>query len=231
MILKLEDVHAYYGESHILQGVSLHVAEGEIVCLLGRNGVGKTTTLRSIMGLVSSRRGLIELEGTSLTNKPTHSIARAGVGYVPEERRMLRDLTVVENLRIANRPASGGWDEKRVLKLFPRLAERGGQLAGTLSGGEQQMLAIGRALMGNPKVLLLDEPSQGLAPQLVQLVAQTIRELNTHGLTIVLVEQNVHLALELGQRHYVLAKGQVVHESTSAELRADSKLMQQLLGV
>ena len=231
MILKLEDVHAYYGESHILQGVSLQVAEGEIVCLLGRNGVGKTTTLRSIMGLVSARRGLIELAGISLTNKPTHSIARAGVGYVPEERRMLRDLTVVENLRIASRPAADGWDEERVLKLFPRLAERAGQLAGTLSGGEQQMLAIGRALMGNPKVLLLDEPSQGLAPQLVQLVAQTIQELNTHGLTIVLVEQNVHLALELGQRHYVLAKGQVVHESTSAALRADSELMQQLLGV
>lgn len=231
MILKLEDVHAYYGESHILQGVSLHVAEGEIVCLLGRNGVGKTTTLRSIMGLVSARRGLIELAGTSLTNKPTHSIARAGVGYVPEERRMLRDLTVVDNLRIANRPASGGWDEERVLKLFPRLAERASQLAGTLSGGEQQMLAIGRALMGNPKILLLDEPSQGLAPQLVQLVAQTIRELHAHGLTIILVEQNVHMALELGQRHYVLAKGQVVHESTSAELRADPDLMQQLLGV
>jgi len=231
VILRLEDVHAYYGESHILQGVSLQVAEGEIVCLLGRNGVGKTTTLRSIMGLVSARRGLIELAGTSLTNKPTHSIARAGVGYVPEERRMLRDLTVIENLRIASRPASGGWDEGRVLKLFPRLAERAGQLAGTLSGGEQQMLAIGRALMGNPKILLLDEPSQGLAPQLVQLVAQTIRELHAQGLTMVLVEQNVHLALELGLRHYVLAKGQVVHESTSAELRADPDLMQQLLGV
>jgi branched-chain amino acid transport system ATP-binding protein len=231
VILRLEDVHAYYGDSHILQGVSLQVAKGEIVCLLGRNGVGKTTTLRSIMGLVSARRGLIELAGTSLTNKPTHSIARAGVGYVPEERRMLRDLTVIENLRIASRPASGGWGEERVLKLFPRLAERVSQLAGTLSGGEQQILAIGRALMGNPKVLLLDEPSQGLAPQLVQLVAQTIRELHAQGLTIVLVEQNVHLALELGQRHYVLAKGQVVHESTSTELRADPDLMQQLLGV
>jgi len=231
MMLRLEDVHAYYGESHILQGVSLQVAQGEIVCLLGRNGVGKTTTLRSIMGLVSARRGLIELEGTSLTNKPTHSIARAGVGYVPEERRMLRDLTVIENLRIAGSPGSGGWDEERVLKLFPRLAERARQFAGTLSGGEQQMLAIGRALMGNPKVLLLDEPSQGLAPQLVQLVAQTIRELHARGLTIVLVEQNVHLALELGQRHYVLTKGQVVHESTSTELRADPDLMQQLLGV
>jgi branched-chain amino acid transport system ATP-binding protein len=153
------------------------------------------------------------------------------VGYVPEERRMLRDLTVVENLRIARHPAPGGWDESRVLALFPRLAERAGQLAGTLSGGEQQMLAIGRALMGNPKVLLLDEPSQGLAPQLVQLVARTIGGLHAEGLTILLVEQNVRLALELGQRHYVLAKGQVVHEATSAELRSDSELTHLLLGV
>src|SRR5688572_7540640 len=136
MILRLDDVHAYYGDSHVLQGVSLHVAEGEIVCLLGRNGVGKTTTLRSIMGLVSARRGVIELAGVSLIDKPTHAVARAGVGYVPEERRMLRDLTVVENLRIARHPVPGGWDEARVLALFPRLAERSGQLAGTLSGGE-----------------------------------------------------------------------------------------------
>jgi branched-chain amino acid transport system ATP-binding protein len=231
VILRLEDVHAYYGVSHVLQGVSLHVAEGEIVCLLGRNGVGKTTTLRTIMGLVSTRRGLIELAGSSLMNRPTHAIARAGVGYVPEERRMLRDLTVVENLRIAGRPRAGGWHEERVLGLFPRLAERAGQLAGTLSGGEQQMLAIARALMGNPKVLLLDEPSQGLAPRIVQLVAQTIRDLHDQGLTIVLVEQNVRLALELGQRHYVLAKGQVVHEATSAELQGNHELMQRLLGV
>jgi branched-chain amino acid transport system ATP-binding protein len=231
MMLRLDDVHAYYGDSHVLQGVRLHVAEGEIVCLLGRNGVGKTTTLRSIMGLVSTRRGVIELAGSSLIDKPTHAIARAGVGYVPEERRMLRDLTVVENLRIAIHPATGGWDELRVLELFPRLAERAHQLAGTLSGGEQQMLAIGRALMGNPKVLLLDEPSQGLAPQLVRLVARTIGELHAEGLTILLVEQNVRLALELGQRHYVLSKGQVVHEATSEELRNDRVLTQRLLGV
>jgi branched-chain amino acid transport system ATP-binding protein len=183
------------------------------------------------MGLVSSRRGVMELAGSSLIDKPTHAIARAGVGYVPEERRMLRDLTVVENLRIAIHPAAGGWDELRVLELFPRLAERAHQLAGTLSGGEQQMLAIGRALMGNPKVLLLDEPSQGLAPQLVRLVARTIGELHAEGLTILLVEQNVRLALGLGQRHYVLSKGQVVHEATSEELRNDRVLMQRLLGV
>lgn len=231
MILRLEDVHAYYGHSHILRGVSLHVAEGEIVCLLGRNGVGKTTTLRSIMGLVSARRGIIELAGSSLMGKPTHAVAQSGVGYVPEERRMLRDLTVIDNLRIASRVVPGGWDEARVLTLFPGLAERTGQLAGTLSGGEQQMLAIGRALMGNPKMLLLDEPSQGLAPRIVELVAQTVRELHSEGLTILLVEQNVRLALELGQRHYLLAKGQVVHEATSDELRNDHELTQRLLGV
>lgn len=231
MILRLQDVHAWYGASHVLQGVTLGVAEGEIVCLLGRNGVGKTTTLRSIMGLVSRRRGVIELAGVSIVDRPTHAVAHQGVGYVPEERRMLRDLTVTDNLRIAARPARDGWDEGRVFDLFPRLLERHQQLAGTLSGGEQQMLAIGRALMGNPRLLLLDEPSQGLAPQMVQLVASTIRQLHEHGLTILLVEQNVRLALDLGQRHYVLAKGQVVHEATSAQLQADEELTQRLLGV
>jgi branched-chain amino acid transport system ATP-binding protein len=230
-MLSLQDVHAYYGPSHVLQGVSLTVNEGETVCLLGRNGVGKTTTLRSIMGLVSVRAGRIELDGVSLVGRPTHAIARLGFGYVPEDRRMLRELTVDENLQIAAHPALDGWDAARVFALFPRLLERRKQLAGTLSGGEQQMLAIGRALMGNPHLLLLDEPSQGLAPQMVRLVERTIREIREHGLTILLVEQNARMALDIGERHYILAKGQVVHEATSAELRSDPALSQRLLGI
>jgi branched-chain amino acid transport system ATP-binding protein len=232
VILRLDDVHAYYGFSHVLQGVSLGLREGEIVCLLGRNGAGKTTTLRSIMGLVSVRQGRVELDGGRLTGLATHAIARRGIAYVPEERRILGDLTVAENLLIAARGTRvGPWTLERVYDLFPRLRERNAQRGGTLSGGEQQMLAIGRALMGNPRLLLLDEPSQGLAPQIVHQVEDVIREIRTRGVTILLVEQNVRSALDLGDRHYILAKGRVVRETTGTELQGDHELTRTYLGV
>jgi branched-chain amino acid transport system ATP-binding protein len=236
MLLRLDDVHAYYGFSHVLQGVTLELNEGEIVCLLGRNGVGKTTTLRSIMGLVAVRGGSIALDGSGLVGLPTHRIARRGVAYVPEERRILGQLTVAENLAIGARPAGdgnghGGWDAEQVYALFPRLAERRGQLGGTLSGGEQQMLAIGRALMGNPRLLLLDEPSQGLAPRIVRLVEDVVRRIRARGVSILLVEQNVRSARELGDRHYILPKGRVVREATSSELESDHALTRTYLGV
>jgi branched-chain amino acid transport system ATP-binding protein len=232
MRLHLDDVHAYYGHSHVLQGVSLEVRAGEIVCLLGRNGVGKTTTLRSIMGLVAVRQGTIELDGAGLVGRATHQIARRGVAYVPEERRILGQLTVAENLAIAERSGAGRrWDVERVYGFFPWLAERRRQLGGTLSGGEQQMLAIGRALMGNPRLLLLDEPSQGLAPQMVRIVEDVIREIRAAGVTLLLVEQNIRTALELGDRHYILAKGRVVSEATSAQLEPDQELSRRYLGV
>jgi len=232
VILLMDDVHAYYGYSHVLQGISLRLDEGEIVCLLGRNGVGKTTTVRTIMGLVPVRRGTVQFCDQSLVNQPTHAIARRGVAYVPEDRRILAGLTVAENLTLAAQPKPGGrWTIERIYDLFPRLCERRRQAGETLSGGEQQMLAIGRALMGNPRLLLLDEPSQGLAPQLVRAVAEVVREIRNRGLTILLVEQNVHLALDLGDRHYILSKGRIVHEATSAKLRADHSLTQRYLGV
>jgi branched-chain amino acid transport system ATP-binding protein len=232
MLLRLEDVHAYYDHSHVLQGVSLELRAGEIVCLLGRNGVGKTTTLRSIMGLVSVRRGAIELDGTGLLGRPTHEIARRGVAYVPEERRILGQLTVAENLAIAERSAPGrSWDAGWIYALFPWLTERRKQRGATLSGGEQQMLAIARALMGNPRLLLLDEPSQGLAPQMARLVQGVIREIRAAGVTILLVEQSIRTALELGDRHYILAKGRVVSEATSDQLGADHELARRYLGV
>jgi len=231
-MLRLSEVHAYYGQSHVLQGVSLDVRDGEIVCLLGRNGVGKTTTLRSIMGLVSVRGGAIELDGARLVGQPTYRIARRGVAYVPEGRRILGQLTVAENLAIARRAAPAArWDAERVYGLFPRLAERRRQLGGTLSGGEQQMLAIGRALMGNPGLLLLDEPSQGLAPQLVRALDDVILQIRATGTAILLVEQSLRTALRLGQRHYILSKGQVVGDVTSDQLQSDHELARRYLGV
>jgi branched-chain amino acid transport system ATP-binding protein len=231
-VLRLADVHTYYGFSHVLQGISLHVNAGEIVCLLGRNGVGKTTTLRTIMGLAPARRGTIALHGEELRGLPPHAVARRGVAYVPEDRRIFPDLTVAENLAIgAQRDRPGQWSAERIYALFPPLAERQRQAGGTLSGGEQQMLAIGRALMGNPQLLLLDEPSQGLSPQIVRTVAHVVREIRAQGVTVLLVEQNVRLALELGDRHYILAKGRVIHEATTEHLRADPATLQRYLGV
>ena len=229
-VLQVDSIHTYYGKSHILDGVSLNVSEGELVALLGRNGAGKSTTLRSIMGLTPPRQGRIELFGKDMTGASAHRIAAAGVGYVPEGRRIFGHLSVHENL-LVSRQTAGNWNIDSVYQLFPRLHERRGSKGGRLSGGEQEMLAIARALLLNPKLLILDEPSQGLAPIIVQEVMRTIARMKTEGIAVLLVEQNAYLALQLANRAYVLGEGEVVFEGTGAELLADTERMEQLAGV
>src|SRR5581483_11647364 len=209
-LLALHNVHSYYGDSHILHGVSLHVAPGECVALLGRNGAGKTTTIRTVIGFTPAREGSVTFQGQDVTRLPPHRIARLGVGLVPQGRRIFPDLTVSENLRLAERPHADGWTLPKVHDYFPRLRERAHQRAGTMSGGEQQMLAIGRALMTNPTLLLMDEPSEGLSPILVREIGRIVGELKRERLSILLVEQNLPFALSLVDRVYVMNKGQIV---------------------
>ncbi len=240
--LEAIDLHAFYGQSHVLQGVSLAVPPGAVVCLLGRNGAGKSTTLKAIMGLVRVRAGRLAFAGAPLAGRPPHEIARLGIGWVPEERRIFPTLTVREHLDIAARPprpGAGGlapsglaaWDLDAVHRLFPRLAERSRHLGRELSGGEQQMLAIARALVGNPRLLLLDEPSEGLAPAVVLEIVRAIREIARAGLAVLLVEQALEIALDLGDRHVVLSKGRVVFEGTGASLRDAPVVRERYLGV
>ncbi len=229
-VLQVDSIHTYYGKSHILDGVSLNVSEGELVALLGRNGAGKSTTLRSIMGLTPPRQGRIELFGKDMTGASAHRIAAAGVGYVPEGRRIFGHLSVHENL-LVSRQTPGNWSIDSVYQLFPRLHERRNSKGGRLSGGEQEMLAIARALLLNPKLLILDEPSQGLAPIIVQEVMRTVRRMKEEGIAVLLVEQNVFGALELADRAYVLGEGRVLYDGSAAELRADTARMEQLAGV
>ena len=228
-LLEAEGLHAYYGKSHILHGVSLTVAQGEVVTLLGRNGAGKTTTLRAIMGLTPPREGDVRIGGVDVTGWPTHRIAQSGVGYVPEGRRMFRHLTVEENLRVPP-PTEGRWSLTAIFSLFPRLAERRTSKAGRLSGGEQEMLAISRALLLNPRLLLLDEPSQGLAPVIVDEVMQAVQRMRGEGTAILLVEQNAILALAFADRAYVLSDGAITHSGPAAELAADSEKVKALAG-
>jgi branched-chain amino acid transport system ATP-binding protein len=223
-LLELRGVEAYYGDSHILFDLSLDVGEGEVVCLLGRNGAGKTTTLKSITGLVPPRGGRISLRGRELSGLPPYRIVRLGIGYVPEDRRIFGNLTVRENLEVARKTWGDGatWTAERVFELFPHLRSLRDRQAGRLSGGEQQMLTIARTLMGSPHVLLLDEPSEGLAPLVVQMLGEQLGGLKETGLTMILAEQNVHFVSELGDRVYVLEKGMVrYHGSMSAFLAND----------
>ncbi len=234
--LRLEDIHTYYGKSHVLQGVSLEVRAGEFVALVGRNGAGKSTILKSIMGIVPPRRGRVLLEGREITGFPPHEVARRGIAWVPEERRVLPELTVEENLRIALHAAGVGGREasarlEDAFSLFPRLRERLSQKGRTLSGGEQQMLALARALVVRPKVMLVDEPTQGLMPRLVSALADVLREIHARGVTVVLVEQMVTVALELAQRLYIIDQGGVRLCTTPEGIRQDPQLMQALLGV
>ncbi len=228
-MLQAREVHAFYGKSHILHGVSLDVGEGEIVAVLGRNGAGKTTTLRSLMGLTAPREGSVTLLGKDVTRWPAYRIARLGVGYVPEGRRIFPNLTVLENLRV---PAvrSGPWSLERVFALFPRLGERKGQLGRQLSGGEQEMLAIARPLLLNPRIVLLDEPSQGLAPLVVQEVMNVVRAMRGEGLAVLLVEQNVPLSLSVADRAYILDDGRVAYAGTAAALEQERELVHKLAG-
>jgi branched-chain amino acid transport system ATP-binding protein len=229
--LEVRGLHAYYGESHVLQGVDLDVRDGEAVALVGRNGAGKSTTIAAISGLLRPRAGAVRVGTTDLAGAPAHRIAGAGVALVPQGRRIFADLSVRENLLLTARLVSGGWNERRVLELFPSLGRRLDNRGDELSGGEQQMLAIGRALMRNPSVLLLDEPSEGLAPKLVTDVGDALRSLHATGLTILLVEQNLALATGVGGRIYVMSKGTIVFEGTPAQLAAQPDVEARYLGV
>jgi len=227
--LRAEGLETYYGKSHILHGVSLSVEEGRITALLGRNGAGKSTTLRSLMGLTPPRHGIVEIFGQDTTRFPPYRIAALGVGYVPEGRRVFSNLTVAENLRVPM-ARSGPWSEERLYQLFPRLAERRGSRGRQLSGGEQEMLAIARALILNPRLLVLDEPSQGLAPLIVREVFNVIAQMREGGMSILLVEQNARMSLEIADYAYVLDDGAVVYAGAAGELRADEALVRELAG-
>jgi branched-chain amino acid transport system ATP-binding protein len=231
LTLAVRDLHAYYGESHVLQGVSLDVADGESVALLGRNGAGKTTTINAIVGFVRPRGGTVRVGDRDITAEAPHHVAAAGVALVPQGRRVFADLTVLENLTIAARNNGGAWDLARVLELFPSLERRLGNRGDELSGGEQQMVAIGRALLRDPVLLLLDEPSEGLAPKLVNEVGDALVRLRESGLALLLVEQNLALATRVAQRAYVMNKGTIVFSGTTAELAAAGDIEARYLGV
>ena len=233
-ILELEDVQTFYGSIQALKGISLHVGEGEIVTLIGANGAGKSTTLRSINGLNRPRKGSIRFQGKDITNTPAHDIVKRGIAQSPEGRKLFPRMTVLENLEMGafQRSDRAGMreDMDRVFQLFPRLAERKSQKAGTMSGGEQQMCAIGRALMARPKLLLLDEPSMGLAPILVEKIFEIVKEINDQGTPILLVEQNALMALDAADRRYVLETGKIALEGPAKELRSNEQVRRTYLG-
>jgi len=224
-----EGLHTYYGDSHILHGVSIEAAEGQVTALLGRNGAGKTTTLRSLMGLTAPREGRVTVFGTETTRWPPFRVAALGVGYVPEGRKIFPNLTVAENLLVPLE-RSGPWTPESVYQLFPRLAERRFSRGRQLSGGEQEMLAIARALLLNPKLLILDEPSQGLAPLITREVFRIVAQMRTQGISVLLVEQNVRMSLEIADRAYVLDNGHVVYSGPARELAADEARVRSLAG-
>lgn len=232
-LLKVVSINSFYGLSHILFDLSCEVRKGEAVCLLGRNGVGKSTTLKSIIGIVSPRSGTIQMAGREIRGMKPYRIARLGIGYVPEDRIIFPDLTVRENLEMGTMSGSTvkGWTLESIFELFPILMARPKQRGGTLSGGEQQMLTIGRTLMGNPALLLLDEPSEGLAPLVVQTIYGTIKRISKEGMSILLSEQNSEFALGLSSRAYVLEKGHICWQGAASELKADQALMSTYLGV
>lgn len=238
-MLQVEALHAHYAKSHILHGVTLSVEPGEIVCLLGRNGVGKSTTLKSLMGLVKPSGGRIKFKGQDISGLAAYRVARLGLGYVPEERRIFPTISVKENLLMGIKPGRGAglranskaWTLERVYAFFPRLRERENQRAGTLSGGEQQMLTTGRTLMGNPELLLVDEPTEGLAPMIVEQVERILTEIHRDGIPILLVEQALETALGLAHRVYVMSKGEIVFSGSTQELKANEQVRKQYLEV
>lgn len=233
-MLRVEGLHTYYGRAHILADVSLDAAKGEIVVLLGRNGAGKSTTLKSIMGLVPAAQGSIRFMDRDIAGLPPHEIACLGLGYVPEDRRVFAELTVMENLDVGRQPPRDGapaWTPDKLFAIFPNLAEMRNRPGGKMSGGEQQMLTIARTLMGNPRAILLDEPSEGLAPVIVEQMARTIKALKAEGLTVVLSEQNLHFALLVADRAYIVEKGRIRYSGTMAALAADEAIRLQYLSV
>jgi len=231
-VLCLQDVHTYYGESHVLKGITAEIKEGELVTLLGRNGAGKTTTLRSIMGIVPPKQGTISFEGAHLNGQKPHAIASLGVGYVPEERMIFPSLTVFENLSL---PSAGGrrglWDLEKIYNYFPVLRERASQKGSGLSGGEQQMLAIARILTMSLKLILLDEPTEGLAPLLVREIGIILKEIRKTGITILLVEQNTRFATGVSDKHWILYNGRIVYEGSNEVFKADHEIQKRYLGV
>lgn len=223
MKLSVQGLNSYYGPAHILFDVALDVGEGEVVALLGRNGAGKSTTFRSIVGLVEQREGQIIFEGQDVSNQPTHVIVRNGLGYVPEERRIFTDLTVEENLEVGRQPPRSGapqWTREKLFTLFPNLAEMRGRMGGRMSGGEQQMLTIARTLMGNPSLVLLDEPSEGLSPKIVEQMVDAILTMKKEGVSIVVSEQNLHFANLISDRAYIIERGRICFSGTMRELEA-----------
>lgn len=232
-LLKVDDLHTYYGSSHILFGVGLEVFAGEVVVLLGRNGAGKSTTLKSIMGVIEFRSGSVRFRDRDIGGQPSDVICRAGLGYVPEDMRVFKGMSVRENLEVARRPARDGqtWDEERIFELFPVLKTVLAQRADSLSGGQARMLAIGRTLMGNPDLILLDEPSEGLAPVVVQQMLVQLKGLKAAGLTVLLSEQNLKFSLELADRAYIIEKGEIKYQGPAAALRTDAELRHKYLMV
>jgi branched-chain amino acid transport system ATP-binding protein len=235
MLLEISELNTFYGESHILQGISLSVGNGETVCILGRNGVGKTTTLKSIIGLVVPRSGSILFDSQPISGLHSYQIAKIGVGYVPEDRRIFPRLTVRENLLIGikagQKKEKDSWTVEKLYDYFPSLKDRDRQKGAYLSGGEQQMLTIARSLMGNPEILLLDEPTEGLAPKIVETLEEVIQDIHQHGVAILLVEQNMPVALRLASRFYVMSKGTIVFHGTAQELEEGHEIGQKYLEV
>ncbi|HPK54766.1 MAG TPA: ABC transporter ATP-binding protein [Smithellaceae bacterium] len=236
-MLEVRDIHSYYGKSHILQGVSFDLKEGELVCLLGRNGVGKSTTLKSIMGIVRPQQGSILFRNQEVVGRPPYQIARLGIGYVPEDRRIFRSLTVHENLLMGIKSAAkehgtaGTWTVERIYELFPRLRERSGNKGGHLSGGEQQMLTVVRTLMGNPQLILVDEPTEGLAPLIVKDVLEMLAGVRKSGVTVLMVEQNFKAAIKVADRFYIMSKGKIVFSGNKEELLAADDIRKNYLEV
>ncbi len=232
MLLETQRINTYYGASHILFDVSMGIDEGEVVCLLGRNGMGKSTLIKSIIGLTPPRSGKLYFEGVDIVGKRPFEIARRGVGFVPENRAIFPNLTVRENLDMGvHRKESGSWSLERIYHMFPILQERAGQMGGTLSGGEQQMLTIARALMGNPRLLLIDEPSEGLAPLIVNQIGAQVQEMKKEGMTILLSEQNTGFTLKLADRAYILEKGVISWQGSVTQLEDDPQILETYLGV
>jgi branched-chain amino acid transport system ATP-binding protein len=233
-MLRVKDLHAYYGRAHILHGVSLEARAGEVVALLGRNGAGKSTAMKAIMGLVPPARGEVSFGGARIDRLPPYRIARLGLGYVPEERRIFTELSVMENLEVGRQAARSGaptWDPDKLFRIFPNLARMRERPGGRMSGGEQQMLTIARTLMGNPKCVMLDEPSEGLAPIIVEQMAESIRLLKGEGLSVLLCEQNLRFCEAIADRAYIIEKGQIRFGGTMAELAANASLREQYLSV
>ncbi len=230
-MLEVKDIHTYYGRSHILQGISIDLKEGEVICLLGRNGAGKTTTVNSIMGYVHPRAGNITFEGKDITKKQPFEISRAGIGHVPQDRRIFPTLTVQDNLEVIHRKVDGGWTVDKVFDTFPILEKLKSRRGSNLSGGEQQILAVARPLMTNPKLLLLDEPSEGIAPIIVKEIGELIHKITKTGISVLLAEQNMKFTMKIASRGYIIDKGRIHHQGGMEELKEDKEIIGKYLAV